>query len=524
MLNSQSTEKRLKDIERLNLNARKKIEVLNKEVESKEKIISHYKQEKKEYEEKLELYSLLYLRVIDFIKNLFSKSSINTLNIHYMNLDDSFMTTLGRIIEMNPNIEAVNLEGNDITDEGLKDFGIALLNCTGNFNQINLEFNKISGKGSWEFLKTVQMRENTINKSMKKISLSYNHIEENELYIKAWESIKEIRANYPTIKTKKSDFLNASGAMLTKLFKSLCDKMIDNKEVKQLTYVLDKFEVKQDSEENLLNMSMRNKKEIYDSFKAVYENINKYKAFRSRVSRLSTKKIKLKDLEEPRDLDITLLMAQRPAFVLSYIKKRLKTDLKIDAIDKKLDETLLMYASRTNNLNLCKLLISKNASLDIKNVRIKQSEGKNAFLIACNSDNFEIADFLILNRGKLDSCDNRYLLWRGANAMHYAIKEGKVHKIMKLAEMGISLNWSDNKKKTPLHYTAKLGDSRIAELLIRLGADPNALDIKGRSPAALAEDKCKSYFVSTISSMGGRKIRMAVGKEEFKSPIDPRKE
>ena len=95
---------------------------------------------------------------------------------------------------------------------------------------------------------------------------------------------------------------------------------------------------------------------------------------------------------------------------------------------------------------------------------------------------------------------------------------------MKLANMGISLNWVDLKKQTPLHYAAKLGDGRTAELLIKLGAEINSLDIKGRSAAALAEDKGKSYFVSTITSMGGRKIRMAVGKEEFKQKNDGRAE
>lgn len=86
--------------------------------------------------------------------------------------------------------------------------------------------------------------------------------------------------------------------------------------------------------------------------------------------------------------------------------------------------------------------------------------------------------------------------------------------------MGVSLNWKDLKKKTPLHYAAKLGDGAMAELLIKLGADANSLDVKGRSPAAYAEDKGKTYFLNAIVSMGGRKIRMAVGKEEFKSSLE----
>lgn len=90
--------------------------------------------------------------------------------------------------------------------------------------------------------------------------------------------------------------------------------------------------------------------------------------------------------------------------------------------------------------------------------------------------------------------------------------------------MGISVNLSDNKKKTPLHYTAKSGDIAMADLLIRLGADPNALDYKGRSPAALAEDYGKTYFISTVTSMGAKKLRMIVGKEEYKPVTEIEKE
>jgi ankyrin repeat protein len=95
---------------------------------------------------------------------------------------------------------------------------------------------------------------------------------------------------------------------------------------------------------------------------------------------------------------------------------------------------------------------------------------------------------------------------------------------MKLVNMGMSLNWTDHKLRTPLHYAAKYSEPEMASLLIKLGADPNALDSKGRSPAVLAEDKNKVFCVKTITSMGGKKIRMAAGKEEFKKIISVRRE
>ena len=366
-----TAEKKLKEIEKLNFNARKKISSLQKEIECKEKTISDLKLDKNVYEEKIELLSLLILRIFGFIENLFSKNSSNSISLQYMNLTDSFMPTLSRIIELSPQIEVIDLEGNEISDEGISQFTHTLSTCIGNLQQINLSFNKISAKGAWELLRALQSRESSHGKSMKCITLSYNILEEYELYLKAWEATKEIRANYPTIKTKKSDFIEASSTTLDKLFRNLCDKMFDNKDVKQITYLLGKFEVKQDTEENLELLCVRNKREIYNSFKSENNTIMQQRLLKARISRLSVKKAKLKEIEYPRDLDITLLMAQRPAFVLSYIRKSLEHGLKIDAIDLKLDETLLMYASRTNNLNLCKLLISKLASPEVKNVSFR---------------------------------------------------------------------------------------------------------------------------------------------------------
>ncbi|OMJ95511.1 hypothetical protein SteCoe_1109 [Stentor coeruleus] len=510
----QLLEKKHKDLETRNYNARKKIESLHKDIESKDKTIENCQKDKASLHEQLELSNLLVVRLFDLLKNMFGKAQIFTLNMQYMNLDDSFLPTIFRIIEMNPNIESVNLEGNYFSDEGMKNMSVWISSCNGNLNYMNLSYNKITIEGAWELLKGFQTRENLLNKITKKVVLSYNLLEEQDLFIKAFEAIKDIRENYSIIKIKKKDFKIARGPQLGRLFKILCDKMFDNKDIKQLTYLLDKFEVQQVSEEELLKLSIRNKKEVYAQFLSNPELISHQKSFKSRIFRLSTNKITLKDIEQPRELDINLLMAQRPGFVLSYIKKAIKAGLKIDTIDKKIDETLLMYAARTGNLNLCKLLVSKLA-----NIHVKNSTGNNAFLIACNHDHFDISDYLIVNGGKLESADNK-----GANAIHHAIKEGKVQKIVRLTQMGISVNLSDNKKKTPLHYAAKSGDIAMADLLIRLGADANALDYKGRSPVALAEDYGKTYFVSTITSMGAKKLRMIVGKEEYKPVTETEKD
>ena len=56
--------------------------------------------------------------------------------------------------------------------------------------------------------------------------------------------------------------------------------------------------------------------------------------------------------------------------VPSYIENFLNNGLDVNSIDASTDETLLILASRLGNLRLVKFLISKNASLHVKNVRV----------------------------------------------------------------------------------------------------------------------------------------------------------
>lgn len=96
---------------------------------------------------------------------------------------------------------------------------------------------------------------------------------------------------------------------------------------------------------------------------------------------------------------------------------------------------------------------------------------------------------------------------KGANAIHYAVKDEKIHSICRLIEMGCSVNWTDNNQKTPLHYAAANGNLQIGELLVQLGAHLNPVDYKGRTPAALAEDKEKFMFSDTLAQLGAVKLK-----------------
>lgn len=77
-----------------------------------------------------------------------------------------------------------------------------------------------------------------------------------------------------------------------------------------------------------------------------------------------------------KELNIPFLLSKRPAFPLSFIEKTITAGLEVNAVDKNLDETLLMYAARTDNIKLAQLVVEKRAILDLSNVRISTESGR----------------------------------------------------------------------------------------------------------------------------------------------------
>jgi hypothetical protein len=73
----------------------------------------------------------------------------------------------------------------------------------------------------------------------------------------------------------------------------------------------------------------------------------------------------------------------------------------------------------------------------------------------------------------------------GFAPLHRAIKADKPdpHVIAVLAKNGANIDVRDKRLRTPLHWAAQLGHREIVRLLLDLGADPAAKDIKGLSPA-----------------------------------------
>lgn len=181
----------------------------------------------------------------------------------------------------------------------------------------------------------------------------------------------------------------------------------------------------------------------------------------------------------------------------------------MNAVDRKLDETLLMYAARTGNLKLTELVVEKGAVVDQTNVRHTQQHGENAFIIACKHGYFDIVDFLLSKGTRVSSTDKN-----GASAMHLVVKEGNHDSICRLVERGLGTNLRDGLGKTPLHYAAESGDLSTLVRLIQLGAEVNAIDHSGRTPAAYAEDNNHYQVLDQLIALGGKNIRSQHGARD----------
>jgi len=79
-----------------------------------------------------------------------------------------------------------------------------------------------------------------------------------------------------------------------------------------------------------------------------------------------------------------------------------------------------------------------------------------------------------------------------------AVKEGDVARVRLLLRRGANVNAMDKYGNTPLHSAAVLGHAEIARLLLEHGADPSIRNDLGRTPLDLARDRGHEGVVRVI--------------------------
>jgi len=97
----------------------------------------------------------------------------------------------------------------------------------------------------------------------------------------------------------------------------------------------------------------------------------------------------------------------------------------------------------------------------------------------------------------------------GKNALHLAITSRRSAGIVeKLIELGVEVNQGDQDNNTPLHLALKPArpDSRLINLLLRGGADPNLLNKNRYTPLLLAAENTDSSEIMQILINAGAEV------------------
>ena len=144
----------------------------------------------------------------------------------------------------------------------------------------------------------------------------------------------------------------------------------------------------------------------------------------------------------------------------------------IDCVDN-LQTTSLMKASINSHVRIVELLLRFGASPKLTNNR-----GENALTLACMQENYAICERLLIAKG-----DVNYKDMNGRTPLLKAAQYNSNSKILELLlKYGANPEIADSDGNTPLHFSAIRGTKDVAIFLIKLGANPYARNNVGNIP------------------------------------------
>ena len=155
--------------------------------------------------------------------------------------------------------------------------------------------------------------------------------------------------------------------------------------------------------------------------------------------------------------------------------------LQYDNVDRKnfnvngsLYDSLLHIAARSNNFEICEMLLKFGADVNMFNF-----EDQTPFHVAERNTNYSICQRFVKKR---KSKEKR--IWYN-KALHICARKNDLIMCKKHIN-SVDLNETDERERTPLHVAVIFASDELCELLLKYGADVNAKDSYNDSPIELA--------------------------------------
>ena len=156
------------------------------------------------------------------------------------------------------------------------------------------------------------------------------------------------------------------------------------------------------------------------------------------------------------------------------------------------EETALHKAAAKGHRNIIQLLLSKGASLEVKDM-----DGSTPLHRAVRGGHTNTVELLLSKGASLEAKDTD-----GWTPLHYAARHGHTNTVELLVSKGASLEAKDAYGWTPLHHAAWGGRTGTVELLLSKGASLEAKDTHGWTPLHRAAWGGRTSTVELLLSKG----------------------
>jgi putative CocE/NonD family hydrolase len=166
-------------------------------------------------------------------------------------------------------------------------------------------------------------------------------------------------------------------------------------------------------------------------------------------------------------------------------------------VKNKSGKTPLYIAANTNNIKMVELLIDRGA--DINDINVENYRGLNVLQNAAVEDCADLIELLLSKGAEVDERgDDKYEF----TALHYAARFGTTKVAEVLMAHGANIKAKDKWDYQPIHWAAYHDRPDIIQLLIDKGTDVNAKTSLGQTPLELAKPRRNTAAIEVLLKHG----------------------